>query len=125
MQNRHKNKVEYRHQLFIDFWLICGPFLEPKSVQNRFQSGFGRALIEDSDSKPKKDKVKSVLGAMAEHKQEDFAPSGGGKQGGGKWLHTPDVPWTSQGVGGSPRSVGFKTSNSFWGTFSKSMTKFF
>ena len=42
----------------------------------------------------------SIGGAPGEHKQEDFVASGEGKQGGGKWLHTPDVPWTSQGVGG-------------------------
>ena len=36
-----------------------GPFLEPKSLQNRFRSGFGRALDEDSISKLKKGRAAS------------------------------------------------------------------
>ena len=58
--------------------------MEPKSVQNDVQSSFGRALIEDSDSKPKKDKVESVPGALAEHKQEDFGGPGGRETGRGQ-----------------------------------------
>ena len=84
MKNRHKNKVEYRHQFFIDFCLIFGLFLEAKSIQNQFQSGFGRALIEDSDSKPKKERVKSIGGALAEHKLEDFGAPGGRETGRGQ-----------------------------------------
>ena len=74
--------------------------MEPKSVQNGIQSGFGRALIEDSDSKPKKERVESIGGALGSTNLRILVPLGGGKQGGGKWFHTPDVPWTSQGVGG-------------------------
>ena len=56
MKNPSKNEVEYRHRFLTDFWLIFGPFLEPKSVQNRFRSGLGRALHEDSDLKLKKER---------------------------------------------------------------------
>ena len=37
--------------------------MEPKSVQNRFQSGFGRALNEGSISKLKMERSKSIEGA--------------------------------------------------------------
>ena len=73
--------------------------MEPKSIQNGLQSGFGRAWMEDSDSKRKKVRVKSIPGALTEHKQEVFATSGGGKLGGGKWLHTLDDRVQGQGVG--------------------------
>ena len=63
IKNEAKNEVTYRHRFLIDFWSIFGPFLEPKSVQNRFQSGFGRALNEGSISKLKKERSKSIEGA--------------------------------------------------------------
>ena len=63
---------------------MFGPFLEPKSVQNGIQSGFGRALIEDSDSKPKKERVRSIGGALGEHKLEDFGAPGGRETGRGQ-----------------------------------------
>ena len=47
MKNWSKTEVEYRHRSLIDFWSIFGPFLEPKSLQNGFQSGFGKTLSED------------------------------------------------------------------------------
>ena len=64
MENRSKNEVEYRHRFSIDFWLIFGPFLEAKSVQNRFRSGLGRPLNEDSISKLKKERSRSSAGAQ-------------------------------------------------------------
>ena len=60
MKNRSKNEVEYRHRFLIDFWSIVGQFLEPKSLQNRLQSCFGRALNEDSVSKLKKERAESI-----------------------------------------------------------------
>ena len=56
--------------------------MEPKSVQNRFQSGFGRALIEASDSKPKKKRAKSVGGAPSRLKVEVFEALGEGNREG-------------------------------------------
>merc|ERR1711908_262504 len=54
------------------------------SVQNGVQSNFGGALIEDSDSTPKKDKVASVAGPLGEHKLEDFGAPGGMETGSGQ-----------------------------------------
>ena len=54
----------------IDFWLIFRPFLEPKSLQNRFQSGFGRALNEDSVSKLKKERARFSTGAPGSSKMK-------------------------------------------------------
>ena len=84
MKNRSKNEVEYGHRFLIDFWLIFGPFLEPKSLQNRFRSGFGRALNEDSVSKLKKERSESSAGAAPEHKLEDFGASVGRETGRGQ-----------------------------------------
>ena len=64
MKNRHKNKVEYRHRFFIVFRLIFGPILEPKSCQNSFQRGFGRAFDEDHVLKLKKTPAESIAGAQ-------------------------------------------------------------
>ena len=77
--------------------------MELKSVQNGVQSGFGRALIENSDSKLKKERS-FIAAPVGEHKLEDFGAPEGRETGRGKWLHTPDVPWTSQGVGGQMQS---------------------
>ena len=74
--------------------------MESKSLQSKSQNGFGRTLDEDIVSKVKKKKAESVGGPPGRLKVEVCEALGGGKQGGGKWLHTPDVPWTSQGVGG-------------------------
>ena len=60
IKNQSKNEVEYRHRFLIDFWSIFGPFLEPKSLQNRFRSGFGRALNGDSVSKLKQTKKRTL-----------------------------------------------------------------
>ena len=60
IKNQSKNEVEYRHRFLIDFLWIFGPILEPKSFQNRFRSGFGRALEEDSVSKLKKERAKCI-----------------------------------------------------------------
>ena len=60
IKNEAKNEVTYRHRFLIDFWSIFGPFLEPKSLQNRFRSGFGRALDKDSVSKLKQERAGSI-----------------------------------------------------------------
>ena len=101
MKKQSKNEPEYQHRVRFDCGQIFGLFLESKSVQNQAQNGFGRALDEDIVSKLQEDTAKFIWTAQARFKIESFGASGGGKQGGGKWLHTPDVPWTSQGVGGS------------------------
>ena len=80
MKNQSKNEVEYRHRFLIDFWSIFGPFLEPKSLQNRFRSGFGRALDEDSVSKLKKERAKSIGGAAVGSKLDGFWVLGRGSQ---------------------------------------------
>ena len=61
-----------------DFWSIFGPFLEPKLLQNRFRSGFGRALNEDSVSKLKKDRPRSSAGAAGHHKLDGIWALGRG-----------------------------------------------
>ena len=82
-----KNEVTYRHRFLIDFWSIFGPFLEPKSLQNRFRSGFGRALNEDSVSKLKKERSGSIGTVQT---GRNFG-SGKGEQGRGfNCPHTPD-----------------------------------
>ena len=48
LQNRAENDVACRHRFWIDVSSFFGPFLEPKSVQNRFRSGLGRPLKRDS-----------------------------------------------------------------------------
>ena len=55
--------------------------MEPKSLQNRFQRGFGRALNEDSVSKLKKVRARSVEGVATELKHEDSGSSGEGRKG--------------------------------------------
>ena len=48
----------------------------------------------------KKEGSRSVSGAAAEHKLEDFGPCEGGKQGGGRCHHTPDDLAQRSRVGG-------------------------
>ena len=48
---------ECRHLLRFDFGLIFQPLLDPKSLQDRLQSGFRSALNEDSVSKLQKEKA--------------------------------------------------------------------
>ena len=99
MKKLLKNEIEYHHWFGFDFGLIFGPFLEPKSVQNGFQSGFGRALIEDRDSKLKTEAVES---SGSDQKTCFRAPWGEGTgRGETSWHHTPANPVTSTGVGGS------------------------
>ena len=100
MKSQPKKELECRHRFCLDFGLILGPSLESKSVLNRLQSGLERDLEEDSYSTVKKKSAKFSAGVVGRLKVEDFGASGGGKQGGGICLHTPDNPWTSQGVGG-------------------------
>ena len=54
-------------RFLIDFWSILKPFLEPKSLENRFQSGFRTALGEDSVSK-----LQIGGGTRSELEQEQF-----------------------------------------------------
>ena len=59
----------------------------PKSVQNRFRGGFGRALDEDSVSKLKKERAGLVASAQTGRN----LGSGKGEQGRGfNCPHTPD-----------------------------------
>ena len=58
--------------------------MEPKSLQNRFRSGFGRALDEDSVSKLQKERAKSSAGAAPEHKLEGFGATVGRETGRGQ-----------------------------------------
>ena len=86
-KDQKNNEVEYRHRFLIDFWWIFGQFSERKSVQNRFRSGFGRALDEDSFSKLKKERAASI----GPPKLEGFgAPRRGNKEGVSNCPHTPD-----------------------------------
>ena len=68
-------------------WPIFGPFLEPKSLQNRFRSGFRRALNEDSVSKLQKERAELSSGVQTGRN----LGSGKGEQGRGfNYPHTPD-----------------------------------
>ena len=80
----------------IDFWSIFEPFSEPKSLQNRFQSGFGRALNEDSVSKLKKERSGSSAAAVPQHKLESFGASGGPKAPLGEPLKPHGGSWEPQ-----------------------------
>ena len=87
MKKLLKNEVEYRHWLWFDFGLIFRPFLEPKSLQNRFRSGFRRALNEDSVSKLQKERAGLSSGVQTGRN----LGSGKGEQGRGfNYPHTPD-----------------------------------
>ena len=83
MKNRSKSEVEYRHRFLIFFWSIFESFLEPKSLQDRFRSGFGRALNEDSVSKLKKERAGLSSGAAPEIKLEGISALGRGNKEGG------------------------------------------
>ena len=60
--------------------------------KNQFPSGFGRTLNEDSVSKLKKERAKSVAGAATEHKLGGFGASvgEGNRVGADNCPHTPD-----------------------------------
>ena len=55
------------------------PFLEPKSLENQFQSGLARALEEDISSKLKKYRSRFMWGVLTRLKVEVFEASGGGR----------------------------------------------
>ena len=74
--------------------------MEPKSLQNRFRSGFGRALNEDSVSKLKKERAKSVGGAAPEIKLEGISALGRGNKEGGSIVLTRLTTCPRTGVGG-------------------------
>ena len=77
----HENGLETKSNTDIDFDLcfyrFVDHFLEPQSVQNRFQSGLERALNEDSDSKLGKHRSRSTERFPAPLKLEVFGAFGG------------------------------------------------
>ena len=76
-----------------------GPKIDPKTVPNRVQNGFGRVLNADRNSRLKKKLAGSSDGAGAGFKLERLDPVWGGKTGRGhNCLHTPNDP--QRGLGG-------------------------
>ena len=86
--------------LMIDFGSQNGPKIGSKSLPKRFQRASEGALDEDSDSKLKKERSKFIASAPGRLKLEGFGAPRGRETGRGHCPHTPDNPWTSQGVGG-------------------------
>ena len=84
--------------------------MEPKSFQNRFRSGFGRALDEDSVSKLKKERARSSGTAAAHPNRREFGPLGRGNKEGGSIVLTR-LTTLSQGGSGGVSICGGRASN--------------
>ena len=92
--------------------------MEPKSLQNRFRSGFGRALNEDSVSKLKKERAESIGGVAEGYKLDGIWALGRGNKEGGSIVLTRLTTCPRTGVGGSTYRVRKKVANQMCeGTF--------
>ena len=70
----------------VDFGSQNVPQIGPKSIPNRFQRGFERALNEDVVSDLEKESARFTGRAPAEIKMEDFRSMGEGNREGGQQL---------------------------------------